>query len=80
MSKRNRDVRTIIDAAGGPKKIAEATRDTKRPIIAKSVYDWPRLGIPERHWPIIIALAKASADELLRANVAARAGPLSDAA
>ena len=73
MSKRNRDIRTIIDDAGGPKKIAEATEGSKRKIMAKSVYDWPRIGIPELHWSIIIRLAKATTDELHRANEVARA-------
>ncbi len=70
-----RNIKQIIEDAGGPKKIAEAAKKTRWDITFKSVYDWPRIGIPDRHWPILIRLAKASADELLEANKKARARP-----
>ena len=68
-----RNVRKLIADAGGPKKIAAASEKTDYEIEAKSVYDWPRIGIPERHWPILAKLAKASAEELHRANNVVRA-------
>ena len=70
-----RNVRKIIEDAGGPKKIAEASSKTRWPIAAKSVYDWPQIGIPDRHWPILVKLAKATAEELYEANKTARARP-----
>lgn len=67
-----RDIKTIIDDAGGPKKIAKASEKTDWVIVAKSVYDWPQIGIPDRHWPILIKLARATAHELMEANRVAR--------
>ena len=67
-----RDIKQIINDAGGPRKIADASKDTHWPITAKSVYDWPQIGIPDRHWPIIIGLSGATAHELMVANQTAR--------
>ena len=63
-----RSIKKIISDAGGPKKIAQASEDTQWPIVAKSVYDWPQIGIHWRHWPILMKLARATANELLEAN------------
>lgn len=68
-----RNIKKIIEDAGGPKKIAAESAKTDWVIEAKSVYDWPRIGIPEWHWPILIKHAKATTDELHRANKIARA-------
>lgn len=62
-------VRDIIKAAGGPVAIAQASDGS---VTAEAVYKWPAIGIPDRHWPVIMPLAHASADEMLAANVAAR--------
>lgn len=70
-----RNVRKLIEDAGGPKKIADASLNTKKSITAKSVYDWPQIGIPDRHWPILIKLAGATVEELYEANRVARARP-----
>ena len=70
---RMRNLRQIIDGAGGPKRIAGASLNTKWPISAKSIYDWPQIGIPDRHWPILIELASATPEELYEANRSARA-------
>lgn len=70
-----RNVKQIIEDAGGPKKIAEASLNTKKSITAKSVYDWPQIGIPVVHWPILIKLARATVEELYEASRAARARP-----
>ncbi len=67
-----RNVRQIIEDAGGPQKIAEAARKTRWKIKSKSVYDWPRIGIPEKHWPVMIRLAETSPQELHEANEVAR--------
>jgi hypothetical protein len=65
-----RTVREIIEAAGGPIAIAAASEGS---VTAEAVYKWPRIGIPDRHWTFILPLARATADEMLAANVAARA-------
>lgn len=70
-----RDVKTIIEDAGGPRKIAEATKDTRWRIVPKSVYDWLRIGIPEKHWPVISKLTKTNPVELHEANKEVRARP-----
>lgn len=67
-----RDIKKIIADAGGPKKIAAATEGTERVITAKSVYDWPQIGVPWQYWPVLIKLAKSSANEILEANKKAR--------
>jgi hypothetical protein len=63
-------VKDIIEAAGGPKVVAEACGPS---VSVDAVYKWPRIGIPDRHWPHILPLAGASAAEMLAANIAARA-------
>jgi len=65
----------IIKRAGGPNAIAAAADGA---ISTDAVYKWPQIGIPDRHWPSIIALAAAGGatitpDDLMRANIAARA-------
>jgi hypothetical protein len=64
-----RTVKQILEAAGGAAKIAEASAGS---ISAEAVWKWPKIGIPDRHWPLIMGLTEVSADELLAANVAAR--------
>jgi hypothetical protein len=63
-------VKEILDAAGGPGKIAEASEGV---VSVEAVYKWPKIGIPDRHWPFIMGLCDVSAAELLAANIAARA-------
>jgi hypothetical protein len=64
-----RSVPDIIKAAGGPAKIAGASKGA---ISTEAVYKWPKIGIPDRHWPLVMPLAGASAEEMLKANVSAR--------
>lgn len=68
-----RNIPEIIKAAGGPRKLHEhiTARGTKFTIDA--IYKWPTIGIPDRHWPLLIKLAKATPEELFKANSAARA-------
>lgn len=63
-----RTVRQIIEDAGGPHKIAAASRKTRRPIGFKTVYAWYANGIPEKHWDLMAKLANATPDELYHAN------------
>lgn len=67
---RARTIREIIKAAGGPMAIAAASDGS---VTVDAVYKWPQIGIPDRHWTFILPLAGATADEMLAANVAARA-------
>lgn len=62
-------VQEIIAKAGGPRVIAEASGGV---IGVEAPYKWPKIGIPDRHWPLVMRLSGATADELLKANMAAR--------
>jgi hypothetical protein len=59
----------IIKQAGGASAIAEASGGA---IKKDAVYKWPSIGIPDRHWPILIERAHVSAEQLFSANVVAR--------
>lgn len=59
----------IIDRAGGAITIA---KESDSGISADAVYKWPKIGIPDRHWPLVMRLSGVSADEMLAANVEAR--------
>lgn len=37
-----------------------------------AVYKWPAIGVPDRHWPILMSLTQVTADDLFRANQMAR--------
>jgi len=71
-----RTVQQIIEKAGGASAIAEAS---KGKITTEAVYKWPKIGIPDRHWPIVLPLAGATADEMMAANIAARSAQASAA-
>lgn len=62
-------IRDIIRLAGGPQVVADATGGE---VSVEAVYKWPKIGIPDRHWPAIIRLTGVSADKLLEANIVAR--------
>ncbi|CUX09233.1 MULTISPECIES: carph-isopro domain-containing protein [Agrobacterium tumefaciens complex] len=62
----------IISRAGGPKAIADASRLTADPFSKDAVYKWAKGGIPDRHWPIIIALTHLEVSAIYSANLAAR--------
>lgn len=65
----------ILKAAGGARSIHEASvaeAGADNAIKTDAVYKWSTIGIPDRHWPLIMRLSGASADEMLSANVAAR--------
>lgn len=62
----------IISRAGGPKAIADASRVTSDAFSKDAVYKWVKGGIPDRHWPIIIALTDIDVAAIYAANLAAR--------
>lgn len=64
-----RTIPEIIDAAGGAKAITAASGGTFK---VDAVYKWPSIGVPDRHWPLLIQLAGATPDELFEANRLAR--------
>jgi len=63
-------LREIIEAAGGPVEIAKASDET---ITAEAVYKWPKIGIQDRHWWVLMKLCSVTAEQLYAANLAARA-------
>lgn len=75
MNHRN-SISDIIERAGGASAIAEASKGR---IKKDAVYKWPSIGIPDRHWPILIQRANVTAEQLYAANLAARAPKLSRA-
>ena len=58
----------IIEAAGGIEKIAAAVDMT-----LSAIRKWPQIGIPDRHWSVLIEMGGGEFDEreLYRANQAA---------
>jgi hypothetical protein len=65
-----RTIDQIISDAGGARNIEAEARGAFK---ADAVYKWPTIGIPDRHWPILIKLASATPDELFAANRSVRA-------
>lgn len=64
-----RSISEIIKAAGGAGAISAASQGA---VTTEAVYKWPKIGIPDRHWPLVMPLSGATAEELLQANIAAR--------
>ena len=65
----DRSIAKIIKDAGGPAKVADASGGA---VSVDAVYKWSKIGIPDRHWPLVMPLARASAAEMLAANLIAR--------
>jgi hypothetical protein len=63
-----RTVAQLISVAGGARRIAAASADTQHPIGFEAVYKWPKIGVPERHWPLLIVLTGATVQEIYDAN------------
>lgn len=66
-----RTILEIIKAAGGHQAVSAATGGKIKP---DAVRKWPQIGVPDRHWPVLIELAQATPDELFEANRVAREG------
>jgi hypothetical protein len=64
----SRTVEDLIKAVGGRKAAAGLTGSG-----GYAPYKWPKIGIPEKHWPVFIEHAGASPDEIFAANQRARA-------
>jgi hypothetical protein len=69
MRNKRRSVEQIITAAAGPEKVALALGGA---VSVGAVKKWLLNGIPDWHWPTVIGLANASAEEMLQANIATR--------
>jgi hypothetical protein len=71
-----RTIEEIITAAGGARAISEASGPAdgagKRPLTYDAVYKWSKIGVPDRHWPLLISMAQSNPDELYAANIKAR--------
>jgi hypothetical protein len=63
-----RTVTQLIADAGGARAIALASESTPHTIGFDAVYKWPKIGVPERHWPLLISLAAATVQEIYDAN------------
>jgi hypothetical protein len=64
-----RNIKQLIEAAGGKEAIAAATKKSPRPIQPKSILDWHWTGIHERHWVVMLRLIKdCTVEELYEAN------------
>lgn len=64
-----RTVSDIIRDCGGAGKIAEAS---KRAITADAIRKWLSIGIPEKHWAVVMPLGDVTLEELYAANTKAR--------
>ena len=64
-----RTIPELIHAAGGATEIAKASQGKISP---GAIYKWPKIGIPDRHWFVVMPMAGATADEMHAANLAAR--------
>lgn len=62
-------VAQIVKMAGGAEAIAEASGGAFK---KDAVYKWPSIGIPDRHWQILMDRAGVSEAQLYAANLAAR--------
>lgn len=65
-------VREIIDLCGGAQAIADAAAAYGRPIERKSVYNWMRIGIPEKYWDVLRCMTQVSIERLHSVNEAVR--------
>ena len=80
MSKSDRAIREIIQAAGGPKRLHKRSTELAgkgkfrnlQPIAEKTIYAWFENGIPEKHWGFVMPECGVTAVELHRANEALR--------
>lgn len=59
----------IIKRAGGAVAIADASGGA---IKKDAVYKWPTIGVPDRHWHILIDRAGVTEAQIYAANLAAR--------
>lgn len=62
----------IIKDAGGATALGRAFHAAGVKLGRDAVYKWVSTGIPDRHWPTIIALSGHSAEVIYRANCHAR--------
>lgn len=58
----------LIAKAGGPAKIARASRRTSAVVSVGAVQKWRIRGIPDEHWGLLVALAGVSLETIYRAD------------
>lgn len=67
MSDHGLTVQQIVARCGGAQAIAA------RSTIGKwAVYKWPKIGIPDEHWDLIMEMAGVTVDDIYRANRTAK--------
>ena len=59
----------LIEACGGPHKIAEASKKTRDPIGHWAVRKWPMNGIPRTHFELVRRLGRVTVDDIHTANL-----------
>lgn len=66
-----------IEARSGVKLVKSGTKAGQEvPVVSHwAVRKWESIGIPERHWPLVMKLTRTNVKELYAANEAARAVP-----
>lgn len=64
------DAYSIVAIAGGPAAVAQASKETAKPVNVNVVQKWRRTGIPERHWELIVKLCdgRVGIDTIYAAN------------
>lgn len=65
-----KSVSEIISACGGPSGIEAASGNR---VSHWAVRKWPTIGIPERHWPLLMTLQPLTAEQIFIANKVAKA-------
>ena len=66
------NVTDLIEQAGGPVVISDASRKTRKYVQRRVVLDWKRNGIPEWHLPLMSRLTGVSIEELREISDALR--------
>lgn len=65
----SKTITDLIEACGGPHKIAEASKKTRDPIGHWAVRKWPMNGIPRTHFELVRRLGRVTVDEIHTANL-----------
>jgi hypothetical protein len=64
-----RTISEIIKDSGSARGISEASNGE---ITKDAVWKWSTIGVPDRHWPLLIQLSGATPEELYEANLVVR--------
>jgi len=66
---RSEEISALIERCGGPDAIVQASADAGNKVTDRStVYKWSRIGVPEKHWGLLIELSGATPNQLHAMN------------